>query len=246
MDQKKILLAAIPFIVILFFTFKLAFRQDTDSLDLSSQQIAASETLDLEANTKSKNYQLEDTKVELENNQVKGAMSNKELPKPTMQIDISKKYTAVLNTSQGIIKIQLNVKETPITANNFVYLAKNNFYNDTIFHRVIKGFMIQGGDPLGDGSGGPGYRFEDEPFTGQYTRGTVAMANAGPNTNGSQFFIMHQDYNLPANYVIFGQVLEGMEVVDKIANVEVTSSRSGEASQPVQPVLVQTVEILEE
>lgn len=162
-----------------------------------------------------------------------------------MEIDINKTYQAVLKTSQGDIKIELNSKKTPITANNFVSLAKKNFYNNTIFHRVIKGFMIQGGDPKGDGTGGPGYKFNDEPFEGEYTKGTVAMANAGPNTNGSQFFIMHADYDLPKNYVIFGKVVEGLDVVDKIATAPVTTSASGEPSKPLTPTTVNSVEIIE-
>jgi peptidylprolyl isomerase len=167
------------------------------------------------------------------------------LPKPSMQIDTNKNYTAILKTSEGDIEIALNAKETPITVNNFVYLAKNNFYNNTIFHRVIKDFMIQGGDPRGDGMGGPGYQFNDEKFSGEYTRGTVAMANAGPNTNGSQFFIMHADVPLPKNYVIFGKVIKGMDVVDKIASAPVKPSFSGEPSQPINPVTVKSVEIIE-
>jgi cyclophilin family peptidyl-prolyl cis-trans isomerase len=155
----------------------------------------------------------------------------------------NKTYTAILKTSAGEITIELNVKETPITVNNFISLAKNNFYNNTVFHRVIKGFMIQGGDPKGDGTGGPGYKFNDEPFKGEYTRGTVAMANAGSNTNGSQFFIMQQDNPLPKNYVIFGKVISGIDVVDKIAEAPITRNPSGEMSKPIQPVTVESVEI---
>jgi cyclophilin family peptidyl-prolyl cis-trans isomerase len=129
--------------------------------------------------------------------------------------------------------------------NNFVTLAKNNFYNNTIFHRTIKGFMIQGGDPKGNGTGDPGYKFDDEPFTGEYTRGTIAMANSGPNTNGSQFFIMHADYPLPPNYVIFGKVSKGLEVVDEIATAPVKASFSGEMSTPISPAKVKTIEIIE-
>ncbi len=177
--------------------------------------------------------------------QIDTTQQKESLQKPSMEIDASKTYTAVLHTSDGDIEVALNAKETPITANNFVALARKGFYDNTIFHRIIKGFMIQGGDPKGDGTGGPGYRFDDEPFTGEYTRGTVAMANAGPNTNGSQFFIMHADYALPKNYVIFGQVTKGLDVVDKIATAPVASSRSGEPSSPVTPVTVTSVEISE-
>lgn len=169
--------------------------------------------------------------------------ANRKMNKPELIIDQAKTYQATLHTSVGDITIDLHTKETPITANNFIYLAQNNFYNETIFHRVIDGFMIQGGDPRGDGTGNPGYRFDDEPFTGEYKRGTVAMANSGPDTNGSQFFIMHQDYPLPPNYVIFGQVSKGLEVVDAIATAKVTTSFSGEMSKPVQPVVVQSITI---
>jgi cyclophilin family peptidyl-prolyl cis-trans isomerase len=177
--------------------------------------------------------------------EVEDLASNESLQKPPMEIDSNKTYTATLHTSDGDIEIELNAKQTPITANNFVALARKGFYGNTIFHRAIKGFMIQGGDPKGDGTGGPGYRFDDEPFTGDYARGTVAMANAGPNTNGSQFFIMHADYALPKNYVIFGRVTKGLDVVDAIATAPVTSSPSGEPSKPVAPVTVTSVDISE-
>jgi cyclophilin family peptidyl-prolyl cis-trans isomerase len=153
------------------------------------------------------------------------------------------KMSATLHTEKGDILIELNAGNTPITVNNFVTLAKKGFYNNTVFHRIIKGFMIQGGDPKGDGTGGPGYKFDDEPFTGEYTRGTVAMANAGPNTNGSQFFIMHADNPLPKNYVIFGKVAKGMDVVDNIAESPVQPS--GEMSTPITPVKVLKIDIEE-
>ena len=167
------------------------------------------------------------------------------LQKPELTIDQTKKYVATLVTSKGTIEIALNANQTPITVNNFVYLAKQKFYDNTIFHRVIKGFMIQGGDPVGNGTGGPGYSFADEPINGRYVRGTVAMANAGPNTNGSQFFIMHQDYDLPPNYVIFGSVIKGIEVIDAIADSPVQNSGMGEVSQPVEPISLQSVSIVE-
>ena len=110
-----------------------------------------------------------------------------------------------------------------------------------IFHRVIPGFMIQGGDPTGTGTGGPGYKFEDEPVNKRYERGTLAMANAGPNTNGSQFFIMHADYGLPPNYTIFGKLTGGEDVVDKIANAS-----KGANDRPHEPVTINSVEITEE
>lgn len=165
---------------------------------------------------------------------------------PPMMIDAGRSYVAILHTEKGDITLSLNAKETPITVNNFVALARTNFYDGTPFHRVIRGFMIQGGDPKGDGSGGPGYKFADEPFSGEYTRGTVAMANAGPNTNGSQFFIIHANTQLPKNYVIFGSVIKGLEVVDAIATAPVTQSASGEESKPVSPVKVISVEVGEQ
>jgi cyclophilin family peptidyl-prolyl cis-trans isomerase len=163
---------------------------------------------------------------------------------PAMQINKSKQYSAVLKTALGDITIKLHTDETPITVNNFVFLAKEKFYDNVIFHRTIPGFMIQGGDPTGTGMGGPGYRFNDEPFTGEYKRGIVAMANAGPDTNGSQFFIMHADAGLPKNYVIFGEVTSGMEVVDKIATAP--TEPGGEGSKPVTPIEIRTVEVTEE
>ncbi len=156
-----------------------------------------------------------------------------------------KAYIVTLKTTKGDITIALNTNQTPKTVQNFVDLSKNGFYNDTIFHRVIEGFMIQGGCPEGTGMGGPGYKFADEPFTGEYTRGTVAMANSGPDTNGSQFFIMHADYPLPKNYVIFGKVTNGMEVVDAIATAPVDRSLTGEMSKPKEPVSIVSVEVSE-
>lgn len=186
------------------------------------------------------NYQKEDKSMPA------SLSANKKMNKPEMIVDQNKNYQVTLHTSEGDITIALNSAETPVTANNFVYLAKNNFYNDTIFHRVIEGFMIQGGDPRGDGTGNPGYRFNDEPISREYLRGTVAMANSGPNSNGSQFFIMHQDYPLPPNYVIFGQVVEGLETVDAIASKPVKSSFGGEMSSPVEPIVLKSVTVTEE
>jgi cyclophilin family peptidyl-prolyl cis-trans isomerase len=161
-----------------------------------------------------------------------------------MQIDPAKTYVAVLHTAAGDITIALDAKATPKTVNNFVYLANHKFYNTTVFHRTIPGFMIQGGDPAGNGTGGPGYKFNDEPFSGQYSRGTVAMANSGPNTNGSQFFIMHADNTrMPNDYVIFGHVTAGLDAVDKIATAPTLPG--GEGSTPLNPVKVNSVEIIE-
>jgi len=158
---------------------------------------------------------------------------------------------AVITTEKGDIEVDLFDKGAPKTVQNFVDLANKGFYDGVIFHRVIPGFMIQGGDgQFGKkasldanrvGTGGPGYRFEDEPVSGTYSRGTLAMANAGPNTNGSQFFIMHKDYALPKSYTIFGQVTKGLDVVDTIA-----AGRTGAQDRPVEPVAMTGVAIHED
>jgi len=169
---------------------------------------------------------------------------------PAMGIDANLAYTAELTTDKGAMRVKLFAKETPVTVNNFVFLARAGFYNNTIFHRIIKGFMIQGGDPDGNGTGGPGYRFADERITRDYTRGTIAMANGGPNTNGSQFFIMHADYPLPKNYVIFGTIdpadSASLATLDAIAGSPVTTNGMGETSKPVAPTVLQSIQIKEE
>lgn len=173
------------------------------------------------------------------------SMNEKQYPSaPAMTIDPAKRYVATLHTEKGDIEIELAASATPITVNNFVFLAREKFYDGVIFHRTIPRFMIQSGDPTGTGMGGPGYKFEDESFSGEYRRGTVAMANAGPDTNGSQFFIMHADYTLPPNYVIFGQVTKGLEVVDAIADAPTLAG--GEGSKPVAPVKINSVDIVEQ
>lgn len=140
---------------------------------------------------------------------------------PPMCINTSKTYIAQVTTDVGTFDITLDAKTAPITTNNFVFLARYHFFDGIIFHRVIPGFVVQGGDPTGTGSGGPGYQFKDElPKAGAYQIGSVAMANSGPNTNGSQFFIIvgPQGKQLPPDYSLFGQVTSGMGVVNKIAS----------------------------
>ena len=161
---------------------------------------------------------------------------------PDITIDLDKAYSAVIHTTAGDIAVEFYASDAPQTVNNFVFLANDGFYDDVIFHRVISGFMIQGGDPTGTGRGGPGYRFRDElgHSKSAYNRGTLAMANAGPNTNGSQFFIMHADYPLPNQYSIFGQVTDGMEVVDAIA-----AAATGAQDRPVAPITITGVDITE-
>ncbi len=160
---------------------------------------------------------------------------------PAMTIDPQRSYRARIETSAGTMTAELFPSEAPQTVNNFVFLAREGFYDGVIFHRVIRGFMIQGGDPTGTGTGGPGYKFADEPVKRRYERGTLAMANAGPNTNGSQFFVMHADYGLPPNYTIFGKLTEGENVLDSIA-----TARTGSGDRPVEPVRIERVEISEE
>ncbi len=161
---------------------------------------------------------------------------------PDISIDLDKDYSATLHTSAGDITFDFHASDAPQTSNNFIFLARDGFYDGVIFHRVISGFMIQGGDPTGTGMGGPGYKFRDElgHSKSEYKRGTVAMANSGPNTNGSQFFIMHADYGLPNQYSIFGQVTEGLEVVDQIA-----AAAKGPQDRPINPVTINSVTITE-
>ena len=138
---------------------------------------------------------------------------------PAMTIDSSKSFTATFETSRGTIVCKLFASEAPITVNNFVFLARDGFYDGTVFHRVINDFMVQGGDPEGTGRGGPGYRFGDEVGAGKprHKRGSLSMANAGPNTNGSQFYITHivTDW-LDGKHTVFGEVTTGQHIVDTI------------------------------
>ena len=160
---------------------------------------------------------------------------------PEMGIDPTKRYTATMNTSLGEIVIALDAVKAPRTVNNFVFLAANHYYDGVTFHRIIKGFVCQGGDPEGTGRGGPGYRFEDElPKPGQYQIGSLAMANAGPNTNGSQFFIISgpDGVRLPPAYSLFGQVVKGLEVVEQMQNVP-----TGPGDRPKTDVVINSVTI---
>ena len=163
-----------------------------------------------------------------------------------MTINRNSTYTADIRTNKGAMTIELFASESPVTVNNFVFLARERFYDGVVFHRVIKDFMIQTGDPTGTGAGGPGYAFEDEPVTRSYSRGIVAMANAGPNTNGSQFFIVHgSDVGLAPDYTIFGQVTQGLDTLDALANTPVTASSRGELSVPTEVLRIETIEISE-
>jgi len=165
---------------------------------------------------------------------------------PAMQIDTSKQYTATISTNLGTIQVQLFANEDPKTVNNFVFLANQGYYNGCKFFRIVKGFVIQTGDPTNTGTGGPGYQFADEPVTRNYLTGTLAMANSGPNTNGSQFFICLGDLTtLPKSYTIFGIVTSGMDVVQSIGNTPVVANPNmgGELSSPTQDIYINSVQI---
>jgi peptidylprolyl isomerase len=167
---------------------------------------------------------------------------------PEMQIDTSKQYTATIDTNVGDIQVQLFANEDPKTVNNFVFLANQEFYNGCKFFRIVKGFVIQTGDPTTLGTGGPGYQFADEPVTRNYLTGTLAMANSGPNTNGSQFFICLGDLTtLPKSYTIFGIVTSGLDVVQSIGNTPVIANpmMGGEMSSPTQDVHINSIQISE-
>jgi cyclophilin family peptidyl-prolyl cis-trans isomerase len=161
---------------------------------------------------------------------------------PPMVIDPAKRYTATMVTSRGTLTIALDPLAAPKTVNNFVFLARWHYYDGIVFHRIIPGFVIQGGDPEGTGRGGPGYRFEDElPKAGRYQIGSLAMANAGPDTNGSQFFVISgpDGMRLPPNYSLFGKVVKGLETVTAI---DAVGTKSG---KPSEEVVIESVTITE-
>ena len=160
---------------------------------------------------------------------------------PEMGIDPSKRYTATMETSMGTLVIALDPIAAPITVNNFVFLAAQHYYDGVIFHRIIQGFVCQGGDPDGNGRGGPGYKFVDElPKPGKYQIGSLAMANAGPNTNGSQFFLISgpSGVGLPPAYSLFGQVVKGLDIVEMMQNVP-----TGPGDRPKDDVVIRSVTI---
>ncbi|MGH9093816.1 MAG: peptidylprolyl isomerase [Acidimicrobiales bacterium] len=161
---------------------------------------------------------------------------------PPMCIDPDKRYSAEMVTSKGTLRIALDPIAAPKTANNFVFLARYHYFDGIVFHRIIPGFVLQGGDPEGSGRGGPGYRFEDElPQAGRYQVGSLAMANAGPNTNGSQFFVISgpDGVRLPPQYSLFGQVIDGLDVV---TTIDALGSGSG---QPKEQVTIESVTVTE-
>lgn len=170
---------------------------------------------------------------------------------PEMSIDPSKQYSAVFHTNKGEFTIDLFANDAPTTVNNFVFLAKNNYYNGVVFHRIIETFMVQTGDPTGTGAGGPGYNIPDELGSDhKYDVGTVAMANTGmPDSGGSQFFIctgeVCSNLNSQPNYTIFGQVTKGMDSVSAIAKTPVGPSASGEPSSPTEKITIDSIDIIE-
>ena len=161
---------------------------------------------------------------------------------PPVCIDPEHRYSAEMVTSKGTMTISLDPLAAPKTVNNFVFLARYHYFDGIVFHRVIPGFVLQGGDPTGTGTGGPGYRFEDElPKPGRYELGSLAMANAGPNTNGSQFFVISgpSGVRLPPQYSLFGKVVKGMEVVSAIDSIGTSSGK------PKERVLIESVTVTE-
>jgi len=169
-----------------------------------------------------------------------------QLAKPRMSINDDRRYYAVLKTSEGDIKINLYEKDAGYTVNNFVYLAENDFYDGTKFHRIIKDFIIQCGAPLDDENGGPGYTFKDEINNHLIVKGTVAMAVDEPNTNGSQFFIVTEKAqpHLDGKHTVFGQVIEGMDIVTKISEAKVEDNGTGEVSRPMEDIILEDVEVI--
>ncbi len=225
------------FIILIVSTIALIFILNQKKKPIN-QDISLDDTIliengsnDNQANSPINNQQAEST----------NKMINKtQMTKPSMIIDQSKEYFANFDTNLGKFKIKLFADITPVTVNNFVYLAEAGFYDELIFHRIIKDFMIQGGCPLGTGTGSPGYKFEDESNELPLVKGSLAMANSGPNTNGSQFFIVTADSTpwLDGLHTNFGEVIEGMDIVEKIGLVQ-----TGANDKPTQPVIINSVTI---
>ena len=243
-DNSSTLIYAIIIIIMIAITILglFFFKQDkntTTDLDLTSQQLVEKDstsptTAVIESTT--------NTDQNINQTETQPPMNKTNLTRPEMTIDPNKEYIATMNTSQGVVKIKLFAQETPVTVNNFVYLAQNKFYDGLIFHRVIKDFMIQGGCPLGNGTGGPGYKFEDEQNSAPLVQGSLAMANSGPDTNGSQFFIVTAAATpwLDGVHTHFGQVIEGMDVIMKI-----DTTPTGSNDKPTQNITINSVTISE-
>lgn len=208
-NQRWLGVFLIVFIIgaIIYFTFN-KFKQDIKEASSSPSPSPASQNLDFLFNKSPAPNSAQTPELPL--------AKNKQLPNfpGILKPEILQNKKAVIQTAKGVISLQI-YPEASAAASNFMILAANGFYDGLTFHRV-EDWVIQGGDPEGSGGGGPGYQFPDEPITRAYTKGIVAMANAGPNTNGSQFFILKTDYPLQPNYTIFGQVISGMDVVGKL------------------------------
>ncbi len=182
------------------------------------------------------------TATDERNNQLINSLEQANNKNNNNNMEYVKKYTqAILKTNYGEIKIKFYNDDAPLTVNNFLKLADDKFYDGLIFHRIIKGFMIQGGDPKGDGTGGPGYKFKDEIHANNRNNiGTIAMANAGPNTNGSQFFINVADNNfLDQKHTVFGKVISDMKIINKIENVKTDVN-----DKPLEPVVIESIELI--
>ncbi len=222
--MKSFIIAIVGLIIVLVsvFVFTSKHKFGTNDLVIPSQVPLPSETPRLMFNNESSSQAVT-------------------LPFQLLSAQQIEKVQVTIETDKGNIVLRL-FGDAPLASSNFIYLANKQFYDGLIFHRVIKGFMIQGGDPKGNGTGDPGYKFRDEldpasaSYKNGYVRGILAMANSGPNTNGSQFFIMHQDNQLPHNYTIFGEVISGLDVVDSIANSDVDGN-----DKPIQPVIITKV-----
>lgn len=199
------------------------------------------------------NNRSEESAAPQESNSISGqtAVGKQYASPPEMTIDAAKSYKAVVHTNKGDFTMELFAQSAPVTVNNFVFLSKERYYDDVVFHRIIESFMVQTGDPTGTGMGGPGYKFKDELNSPhKYEPGIVAMANAGPDTNGSQFFICtgkDSEYlNRMPNYTIFGKVTEGMDTVMKIASTPVAAhNKIDERSVPTERVVIASIDIIE-
>lgn len=249
MNSKELIVSCIVLILLLAgFYFLIRFGGSIKGKQLASEGTAeVPTTQDLQQNnplTKNSNQIIQPPKEESSENPMlntQKSQKNSNQP-PQMQLKDGVDYQALIKTSMGDIKVDLFEDLAPVTVNNFIYLAKNHFYDGLIFHRVIDGFMIQGGDPTGTGSGGPGYSFKDEINDKKLVKGSLAMANAGPNTNGSQFFIVTAEKTpwLDGAHTNFGQVLEGQNVVDAISKVKVDAN-----SKPLENVVLKSIEVIE-
>ncbi len=226
--MKKLFLIVPLIVLVIVFGYYMSTSVD-DSDSSSSKKTSEEQTQETETQGDEQTTESSDAKVG-------------EGSAPKMEIDKNKTYTATMKTSLGDIELKLFAKDAPKTVNNFVYLAEKGFYDKTIFHRIIKDFMIQGGDPEGTGMGGPGYQFEDEINEHKLVKGVLAMANAGPDTNGSQFFIVTKESTpeLDGIHTAFGEVTGGMDIALKIEGVETTGPPK---DKPVEDVVLESIKI---